>query len=40
MNIRYVISLSALLVSAMPLTSMAQDYDFHPALSDNFSASA
>ncbi len=39
MNIRSVISLSALLVSAMPLTSMAQDYDFHPALSDNFSAS-
>ena len=39
MNIRTIICLSALLVATTPVISMAQDYDFHPAISDNFSAS-
>jgi len=38
MNIRSIISLSALLATAMPVTSMAQDYEYHPSLSDNFTA--
>ena len=38
MNIRSTICLSALLAAAIPVTSMAQDYAYHPALSDNFTA--
>lgn len=39
MNTRTIICLSTLLVAAAPVSSMAQDYDFHPAISDNFTAS-
>jgi hypothetical protein len=39
MKIRTLLSLSALLIAAMPLSTMAQDYDYHPAISDNFYAS-
>ncbi len=39
MKPRTLLSLSALLIAAMPLSTMAQDYEYHPALSDNFSAS-
>lgn len=38
MNIRSAISLSALLAIAVPASSMAQDYEYHPILSDNFVA--
>ncbi len=39
MNIRSIFSFAALLAAALPVGSMAQDYDYHPALSDNFTAS-
>ena len=38
MKIRSIISLSVLLAASIPVTSMAQDYAYHPALSDNFTA--
>jgi hypothetical protein len=39
MKIRTLLSLSALLIAAMPMSTMAQDYDYHPAISDSFYAS-
>lgn len=39
MKIRYGLSLSALILSVTPIVVMAQDYDYHPVLSDNFNAS-
>ncbi len=31
--------LSALILSTVPASLLAQEYDYHPALSDNFTAS-
>ena len=39
MNFRSAVYLSTLIFSAAPAALLAQDYDYHPALSDNFSAS-
>ena len=38
MNLRTVICLSALLVAAAPVSLKAQDYDYHPSISDDFTA--
>jgi opacity protein-like surface antigen len=39
MNTRFFFFVSALILSAAPVTTLAQDYDYHPAISDNFTAS-
>lgn len=39
MNIRFGLALSALILSATPVTLLAQDYEYHPFISDSFSAS-
>lgn len=38
MNMRFGLALSALLVSATPVTLLAQDYEYHPFISDSFTA--
>ena len=37
MKIRHLVATITLLASSMPLTLLADDYEYHPALSDNFS---
>lgn len=39
MKMRFGLTLSALLLASAPVTLLAQDYEFHPMISDSFSAS-
>jgi hypothetical protein len=39
MKIKFCLSISAIVLWIMPLTLLAQEYEYHPFLSDNFTAS-